>query len=709
MLIRALILFNLLILSDLSIAQDQRFKQCGDHTQANLVTDGDDRVHLFRDAQEVYADRVQYSEKHDQAIATGNVLVLDPELDFTASQAEMSTVKDEGTADEVTYWYHSTQGSGIAKTARRVAKNVIELDDATYSTCDFSQRSWEMSAKHTTLDLNAGVGTSRNVTGRFMGVPVFYSPWLSFPLNDKRKTGFLTPELGRSSSSGTEFETPFYWNIAANKDALIVPRYLSKRGTQLSFTGRYINPDSSAQTHLQFLDDSDYDDERYLISFRHRHAFGHGFYSNMIYNKVSDDEYFEDLSDSIGLSSTQRLERRGELGYNGSLWGGQWQGFVRMQQYQIVDSEHNANNDPYKRLPQIQLRNSYANLPAGFELNTSSEWVAFDHDDKVDGNRTHLFSELARPFRTAYSHFTPALRVSHTRYDLSGTTGDETPVRSVPSVSLDSGLVFERHAASADYRQTLEPRLFYLYTPHRKHDDIPLFDTGEYEFSFRQLFRTNRYSNADRIADANQLTAAITSRYVSNQTGRELFRASLGTIFYFDQNEVTLKDNDEVSGDNNSDLAAELAINFNDRWQAISAVLWDTQTEEFNRTNINLRYQSSDNLIVNLGHRFRRDDFSQSDLSLIYPMTQNWRAVGRWNYDFKDDRDLDLLAGIEYDTCCWNLRVAARRFTNDNDGDYNKSLEVQWTLKGLTTLGSSINELLMQNIRGYEEHNTYVY
>ena len=271
------------------------------------------------------------------------------------------------------------------------------------------------------------------------------------------------------------------------------------------------------------------------------------------------------------------------------------------------------------------------------------------------------------------------------------------------------GLVFERHAASADYRQTLEPRLFYLYTPHREHDDIPLFDTGEYEFSFRQLFRTDRYSNADRIADANQLTAAITSRYVSNLTGRELFRASLGTIFYFDQNEVTLKDDDEVSGDNNSDLAAELAINFNDRWQAISAVLWVTQTEEFNRTNINLRYQSSDNLIVNLGHRFRRDDFSQSDLSLIYPMTQNWRAVGRWNYDFKDDRDLDLLAGIEYDTCCWNLRVAARRFTNDNDGDYNKSLEVQWTLKGLTTLGSSINELLMQNIRGYEEHNTYVY
>ena len=709
MLIRGLILLHLLFLSDLLVAQDQRYRQCGDHSQANLVTDGDERVHLFRDEQEIYADRVQYSEKENKAIATGNVLVLDPELDFTATQAEMSTVKDEGTADDVTYWYHSTQGSGIARTARRVAKNVIELDDATYSTCDFSQRAWEMSAEHTTLDLNEGAGTARNVTGRFMGVPVFYSPWLSFPLNDKRKTGFLTPELGRSSSSGTEFEAPFYWNIAPNMDALFSPRYLSKRGTQLSMTGRYINPDSSAQTHLQFLDDSDYDDQRYLISFRHRHRFGYGFYSNLIYNKVSDDEYFEDLSDSIGLSSTRRMERRAELGYVGSLWGGQWDGLVRIQQFQIVDSNHNSSDDPYKRLPQIRVRNNYANLPAGFELSTSSEWAAFEHDDKVEGNRTHLFSELSRPFTTAYSHFIPAVRFSHTRYDLSDTTGAETPVRSVPSLSLDSGLVFERNSASAQYRQTLEPRLFYLYTPHRNHDDIPLFDTGEYEFSFRQLFRTNRYSNADRVADANQLTAAITSRYLSNYTGQEIVRTSLGTIFYFDQNEVTLEEDDEVSGDNNSDVAAELAINFNDRWQAITAVLWDTQNEEFNRTNINLRYKSADNLIINLGHRFRRDDFSQSDISMIYPVTQKWRAVGRWNYDFKDERDLDLLAGIEYDTCCWNLRVAARRYTNDNDGDYNKSLEVQWTLKGLTTLGSPINELLMQNIRGYEERNTFVY
>ena len=190
-------------------------------------------------------------------------------------------------------------------------------------------------------------------------------------------------------------------------DALFSPRYLSKRGTQLSMTGRYINPDSSAQTHLQFLDDSDYDDQRYLISFRHRHRFGYGFYSNLIYNKVSDDEYFEDLSDSIGLSSTQRLERRAELTYQGSLWGGQWSGLARLQQYQIVDSNQSSNEDPYKRAPQIQLRNSYANLPAGFELSTSTEWVAFEHDDKIDGERTHLMSEISRPFRTAYSHFIP--------------------------------------------------------------------------------------------------------------------------------------------------------------------------------------------------------------------------------------------------------------------------------------------------------------
>lgn len=704
----SILIISLITSSTASLAEDKQWPHCGTQPEPLLVTDDDARVHLFSDQQEVYADRVQYLEKQQKATAEGNVLVRDPDLDFVADSAELWTDTNKASANNVTYWYHSNGASGTAETATRVSESITELDNGTYSTCDFTDRAWELHAEHTTLNRETGVGHSKNVVAKFKGVPFFYTPRLSFPLNDDRRTGFLAPKVGRSSSSGTAFETPFYWNIAPDKDAMFTPRYLSKRGTQIDLTGRYMNLGYQGTANIQYLDDTDYDDDRYLFSFHHKHNFGHGFKGSLLYNKVSDDDYFEDLSNSIGLTSTQRLERHANVSYGGTLWGGRWDGIVKIQQYQIVDNNRPSLNDPYKRMPQLRINNRYDNLPAGFELNTSSEWVAFDHERKVDGNRTHLFGELSRPFHSSNYHFIPSMRLSHTRYDLSsGFTGDETPTRSLPSFSLDGGLNFEKYSASGEYRQTLEPRLFYLYTPARNHDDIPLFDTGEYEFSFRQLFRTNRFNNADRIADANQLTTAVTSRYLSNRTGHEIVRASIGAIFYMDENEVTLNQMEKANGDNNSDIASELAINFNDRWSAITAALWDTQNDEFNRTNFNLRYHSDNDFVFNIGHRYRRGDFSQSDISMIYPLSEKWRAVGRWNYDFKDDRDLDLLAGIEYDNCCWNLRVVARRFTNDNEGDFNKSLELQWTLKGLTTLGSPLNEQLQSSIRGYEELNSF--
>ena len=297
----------------------------------------------------------------------------------------------------------------------------------------------------------------------------------------------------------------------------------------------------------------------------------------------------------------------------------------------------------------------------------------------------------------------------HTSYDIFNADDDidDNPTRTLPSFSLDSGLIFEREFASRNRTQTLEPRLFYLYTPDRNQDDIPIFDTGEFEFSFPQLFRNDRFSNHDRVSDANQLTAALTTRYLNQNTGHELFRASIGTIFFFEDIDTQLGIPAEESDDNTSDIVAELAISPNDRWEAIAAAIWDPQEEQFFRTSTNFQYRSPNNFIFNIGHRFRRDDFSQADISAVYPITDHWRAVGRWQYDFMDNRDIDILGGIEYDTCCWTLRFATRRFTNDTEGDFNNSIELQLTLKGLTSVGTQLTELLESSIRGYEESNTF--
>ncbi len=716
--LRALIFICLCVYCGDLFAEDSQWRQCGrqpsqhktttNPSSPDFVTDDSRRVHLFRIDQDVHADRVQYSEKEKKAVATGNVLLRDPDLDITSERVDYWTEEETAKAENVRYWYHPSHGSGTADKAERVSQDVVKLENATYSSCDFEDRDWELKAGKATLDRQKGVGTAKNVTAKFKGFPFFYSPWLSFPLNNDRKTGFLAPVFGRSSNSGIDIETPFYWNIAPHRDALFTPRYLSKRGVQLTGNGRYLNDNNYGELNLQFLDDRDFDDERYLLSFEHQHFFNNHLRADLLYNNASDDDYFEDLGDSIGVTSTQRLERRGDLRYSANHFGGNWNGLVRLQQFQIVDNDSLPINDPYKRLPQILLRNSFTDLPAGLEFSSTNEWVAFDHDDRVDGNRLHLSTEISRPWTTPGFFFTPSMRLMHTSYDLSNSDGNNDPTRTLPSFSLDGGLIFERDTSSNHRRQTLEPRLYYLYTPERNQADIPLFDTGEYEFSFAQLFRNDRFTGRDRVADANQLTAAITTRYLNQNTGKELLRASLGQIFFFEDRDVTLN-NTEDDDDSYSNLAGELKIDINDRWEAIAAALWDPQEEEFNRTNTTLQYRSANNFIFNIGHRFRRDDFSQSDISFIYPISERWRAVGRWNYDFKDNRDLDLLGGLEYDTCCWKLSFAARRFTNDSAGDYNNSIEIQLTLKGLTSLGSPLTEQLQRNIRGYEDRNTFKY
>ena len=723
--VRVFIFVGLCVLCINLHAEESQWKHCisqqkpkpvnGDPTSEDQVPEDSERAHLFRLDQDVHADQVQYSAKEGKAVATGNVLLRDPDLEITSERVDYWVDTETARASDIRYWYFPSHGSGTADTVERVSKDVVKLKNATYSTCDFEDRDWELKAEKVKLDREKSVGTARNVTAKFKGVPLFYTPWISFPLNRDRKTGFLAPVFGRSSNSGLDFATPFYWNIAPHRDAIITPRWFSKRGLQLNGGARYLNPRSYGEIDLQFLDDREADGEdRYLVAYQHKQRFNRRLRADILYNKVSDDNYFEDLGDTIGLSSTQRVERHGDLRYNASHFGGSWSGLVRVQQFQIVDDTRSSEDDPYKRLPQILIRNSFTDLPAGFEFASNYEWVDFDHDDIVNSERLNLELELSRPWRTPGYFIEPSARWMHTSYSLSNSGPDvnDDPRRTLPSFSIDSGLIFERELSNRRARQTLEPRLFYLYTPDRNQEDIPLFDSGEYEFSFAQLFRTDRFSGSDRVGDANQLTTALSTRILSQRSGKELFRASIGQIFYFEDREVTLNNTTEEQDegeDDSSDIAAELLIDISDRWEAIASALYDPHDSQFNRTSFRFQYQTRRNYIFNLGHRYRRADFSQSDASFILPISSQWRAVGRWAYDFRDARDLDILGGLEYDTCCWNFRVAARRFTNDSEGDYNNSIEVQLTLKGLTSVGSPIDDQLERSIRGYENRNTFIY
>lgn len=677
-------------------------------------------VQMTRGTQTVDADSVRYDENNKKAYASGNVRAEDDQLVIESQEAELHLETDYAKSTDAKYQYKPLHARGSADSIERTSVDFVRLENTTYTTCEEGDRSWELSADEVELNKTSGDGIGKDVLVKFKGVPIFYTPWIRFPIDDRRKTGFLTPKIGNSNDSGFEFETPWYWNIAPHRDAIFAPRLLADRGVQLKSTLRYLNKKSFGQLGVEYLDnDDEFKDDRYLFSVEDTHYFTPKIELDINYNKVSDDNYFEDLGDSLGLSSTQNIERRGDLIYRGE----HWQFLTRAQNFQVVDESLPREDEPFERIPQIKLDGNYLNLPGGFDFLSTSEWVSFQHDTEIDGDRLHLGVELERPFESAGYFIRPGARLTHTEYDLNRRdTQDDKPSRSLPSFNLDAGLIFERNLNKAANIQTFEPRLYYLHTPFRNQDDIPNFDSAEFEFGFDQLFRDDRFSGTDRIGEADQLSVGVTTRILDLQTGQEKFRASLGRIFYFRDRKVVLPDEMRET-DSSSEVAAELKIGLNDRWEAIASTLWDTHDDHTEKSSLRLQYQTNNDFILNMSYRYRRRDLEpidpltnrrsalkQSDISMVLPINDQWRTVARWNYDIEENRNLELLGGIEYDTCCWKLRLAGRRYNQNTDGDYNNSIELQLVLKGLGQVGSPIGELLERGIRGYDDRDDeYLY
>ncbi|MBN4081999.1 LPS assembly protein LptD, partial [Beggiatoa alba] len=353
--------------------------------------------------------------------------------------------------------------------------------------------SWSLSSRHIKLDRAKGVGTAYHATLRVKNVPVFYTPYISFPLSDKRKSGFLAPSFGSFGVSGTEILTPYYWNIAPNYDATITPRYLEKRGLQLQNEFRYLKPRHHGIVEAEYLaSDNLFNDDRSFLRLQHDSAFSNQWRGSLLFAEVSDANYFEDLGDSLSITAITHLERRADLTYNGN-WGNL---LARVQDYQTINDAIPASGRPYKRLPQLLYSSS---LPSYLDIDSQvrGEWVQFDRTDSVTASRFDVQPTLSDYYGRSWGFFQPKLSLRHTQYDLDNQAAGigNSRTRTLPISSLDGGLFFDKPLSwgKRAFIHTLEPRLFYLYVPFDNQDDIPTFDTGINDFTFDQMFRDNRF------------------------------------------------------------------------------------------------------------------------------------------------------------------------------------------------------------------------
>lgn len=669
-------------------------------------------VDLLYGTQRLSTDSLHVDEGKSRFDALGNVIFKDRGFTIKGPQAELNTATEKGAFSQATWFFSPRHARGEASRIYRKSEDVLSLRNATYTTCDPGSDDWKLSAKKVELNRATGQGTGRNVVMKLANVPVFYTPWFRFPIDDRRKSGFLTPTWGTSSNSGLTIEIPYYWNIAPHYDNTFAPRYLDNRGLQLRTEFRYLLPTGPdvgslqqsglGDVGLEYLSDSKANKNRYQVAFKDRRRLTARWHTDVQVTAVSDDEYFEDLGNTLSQTSVQFLQRRMDVRYFGNYWNL----LTRVQDYQTVDNTISKGDRPYQRLPQFLYNLNLPEQKLGLDYKLLGEWVNFNRDVGVKGNRLDSYLELKRPLVGAGYFAIPAGKIRYTHYNLNNTGAEFNAAqsRTVPTLSFDAGLIFDRMLWNDNNILTLEPRLYYLLTPFENQDDIPIFDTTKPEFTFSELFRDNRFIGTDRIGDANQLTTALTSRLLDSQNGREKVSASVGHILYFRSRKVNLP-GETTQSTANSDIVGELSMRIRKKWNGRTTARWNPQGNQFQRASVRLRYQHDFNKVVNVGYSFDEgQSLNQTDFSLAWPIpfTKQWLFVGRWNYDVEEQINLETIGGLEYDSCCWKIRGIWRRFVNKTDGTDVDTFGVQFVFKGLMKLGSKVDSILERKISGLD-------
>ena len=707
-------------------------------------------IKILQDRMSLQADSGIYNSENGNAVLQGNIRVRQPSMLLVGSDG---TVENQGTTTNIrnaSYVLHEDNIRGSAEVIVYTdADGIITIDNGLFTRCEPGDNSWVVEAENIVLNQTTGRGVAKNVKMRLGDVPVIYLPRLTFPINDERASGFLAPTFGSTRDGGLDASAPYYLNLAPNYDATLTPRIMTDRGVVLGMEGRYRSRRSLNLVQMNYLPgDKLYDEaelllpdpdsppvaDRWLLNVDHTSLLSRNWAAQVDFLGVSDDEYFQDLGNT-GLSTTTQsyLARSGTIRYRNNDWRFRAQALS----FQTIDPTIPENSQPYKRLPRLNLDGDFSN-DFGLEYGVRSEYVHFDRDLDLDnlsagqidsgvlvtGQRLTVEPEISFPWSNPGAFFTPSAKYSYASYQLDdpGEVFTEDPTRGIFTGSVDTGLIFERELdfASGTMLQTLEPRLFYLYNEYEDQSDIPIFDSSNMTFSFNQLFRDDRFSGKDRIGDANQLTMALSSRILDSR-GKEKASASIGQIFYFSDRRVTLNNRPgEEQRTNSSAIASELTWKFNANWRINSYLEWNTAEDNLEVGNFQFRYQSDINHILNLSYRYRDVSnpitaagidrrIKQTDISAVWPLRENWGLIARWNYDLANKRKLESIAGLEYNNCCYSVRVIARQWI-DNDSllfgntDDNTGIFLQFELKGFgSVLGGNVSSILNNGISGYRE------
>jgi LPS-assembly protein len=719
-------------------------------------------VVLRQSSMQIEADEANLYQLENRGELVGNVRLRENGMLVVGERAQLQLDNGEARIEEAEFVLHAAHARGAADYIKRQEDAVVVLKDGTYTSCPPGSNAWHLRGNNIKLDPATGFGTATNVTLRVKDVPVFYTPYLYFPIDDRRQSGFLAPSMSSSSNNGFSLVTPYYFNLAPNYDATLYPRFMSDRGLLMQGDARYMTENSQGMLSGAYLDDQNddnkdqpkYQQDRYLVSWQHTQGLQNRLLGQVDYTDISDPYYFQDLGTDLEVAAQTYVNQQGELTWRGDSYTAR----LNAQAYELATV---TDVSPYERLPQITLDGLLPFQPGGLQFGYATEYVSFQRNldeytfagvnspdtnlsglNRADGDRTHVQPGISLPMSTSWGYLTPAAKYLYTDYSLdldqrgrndlsaAGTEYSSSQDRSVGIYSVDSGLYFDRDTSlfGTALRQTLEPRLYYLYVPYKDQSDLPIFDTAETVFSYDALWRENRFVGRDRIGDANQLSVGTGTRFIE-QNGFERASMAIGQAFYFADREVQMPGLEPVDA-SQSPTALNGQYRFNRDWRLSSDYAYDSDRGSTSSGSLLFHYQpeKEPGKVFNAGYRYRNDTVTynsqtgtyeynnpeykidQSDMSFIWPTFPQWSAIGRWQYDYNQSRTLEAFGGFEYDSCCWKVRLINRYWVEYDDFNLSRERQgdrgifLQIVLKGLGgVVGNQVDSFLNQGIQGYRE------
>ena len=709
--------------------------------QQTIITEG---IDLRYEDVWLQAENGIYDQLRSVIEFNGNIRLRQPELTIGASSANFSQADASAELLNSSYVLLEQAARGNAESIIfRNADGTLNITEGSYTVCEPGDNSWLLVGAHIELNQQTGRGTARNVMLRIKDIPVLPIPYISFPINDERSSGWLYPSVGNTQEGGFEISAPYYFNLAPNYDATITPRLMTERGLMLNLEARQLGENSNNTLELAYLpDDAQYDAltqalplsesppqaKRWQINYLGAAELTDSWSASADFSAISDLDFYQDFGNN-GLSDTSRsyLYRQGEINY----WQPNWHLQAALQSYQLIDQSLTNLNKPYSSLPRINLDydqrtekgllygidTEYVYFDRNFEASTFTQ-AEIDNGVLLSGQRLSLEPKLAWDWNTPGLFINPEIKYKYASYQLEdqGLANSDHPERGIFVGQFDSGMIFDRtlDLQGTEFTQTLEPRLYYLYSEYEDQSDIPLFDTANLTSGYNQLFREDRFSGKDRIGDSNQLTLALSSR-ILNSKGQEKAQLSVGQIYYFEDRRVSLNTPITALQQSSSSVVGDFSYNFSENWRLRAFNEWNTDNDNFNNGNFQFRYQSDINHILNLSYRYRKSPnlpglIKQTDFSALWPVADNLKFIGRWNYDHEYNRNLETIIGLQFSNCCWDMRVVARKWVDNTEifgakAEENTGVFLQFELKGLgNILGGSIDSLIGESITGFRSY-----